>query len=201
MNYFKNNKIITLIVVLILVINITALATLLVMRFGEPKGPNRGPKGEDKQRTAHILKEELQFSDEQLDIFIQLEEAFLKKDEELRHKEAELKSQLIGSLLEEGVEVNADSNISLIAANVSEREKITFAFFTNLKELCTEEQKDSFHKLMGMFLRRLDPNHRPPKDGPEGQNPPGVHSERGHMPPHPQGKPGERPLPPPRKTK
>jgi hypothetical protein len=186
MNYFNKNKTISIILVLLLIINITALVTIFVQRHG-PIIATKPSKQDDIERTTHFLKNEFQFNDLQVKKFMDLQENYMLETEQYKQKIGDAKFKLYGNILENETSTNnPDQLYAIISNNTALIEKRTVKFLSELKSLCTEEQIDKYEMLMAQILMRISPEHRPPED------------HRG-PPPHRNGKPGERPLPPPHK--
>lgn len=183
MNYFNKNKTLSIIVILLLIINITALATIFIQQHG-PKRPSQPSKKEEIERTTRFLKGELQFDDVQVERFMDLQESYMKETETYKHKIADAKFKLYGSIRDEKEPTTSpDQLYAIISESTALIEKRTVKFLSELKSLCTEEQIKKYDMLMEQILMRINPEHRPPKNH---QGPP----------PH-NAKPGERPLPPP----
>ena len=187
MNYFTNKKLVTLAVILLVIINLSALTTIILQKHAPGKGHQ--PRQKDAiETTTHFLKTELQFSDEQVEGFILLQDKFLEENKILTQSIGELKHELYSSLFVEGSDLTLNTAIiEQIGKQTMLLEKSSYAYFQTIKDLCTEEQKESFDKLLGQILLKVNPQHQPPHDrkGP----PPPLHGE----------KPGERPLPPPKR--
>lgn len=192
MNYFNKNKTISLIVILLLVINITALVTIFAQRHELIK-PQPPSQKNDIERTTQFLKNELQFSNEQIDTFMILQKDFIEKNKIYQRSIGDLKFELYESLrLDQSIDTALI--LSKIANNSYLMEENSYKFFQKLKDLCNAEQSEKFDMLMIRIQMKINPNHRPPEDM-EGrpQNRPGHPDDRQGPPP---GKHGERPLPP-----
>lgn len=180
MNYFNKNKTISIIVVLLLIINITALVTIFVQRHG-PIRAAKPSKQEDIERTTHFLKNEFQFNDLQVEKFMALQENYMLEAEQYKKKISDAKFKLYGSIRDNvTTNKNTEQLYAIISENTSLVEKRTVQFLSELKSLCTEEQIDKYDMLMGRILMKINPDHRPPND-------------RQGPPPHHNAKPGDRP--------
>jgi Spy/CpxP family protein refolding chaperone len=189
MNYFTKKKWGTLAVILLVVINISAIITIFVQQHA-PGRPPQYQQGNALEATTHFLKTELQFSDDQVDVFIKLQDDFLKENEQYKRAIGNSKRKLYSALLLESADTTQNSaTLAEIAKNTIALEKNSYVYFQEVKNLCTAEQQKKFDMLMGMILRKINPDHRPP-DGNDRPLPPDHKNNRppDGPPPHPPGK-------------
>lgn len=178
MNYFKKNKVISILVIFLLIINITALLTMFIQghRSGKPS-----PENEIK-RTTRFLKEELQFDDNQVYRFVTLQEEFLAETQKYKKNIGDAKFELYEELLnEQAPKADKEKLYAIISENTLLMEKRAFKFMTDMKTICSEDQRSQYNMLMGQVLMKLNPEHRPPEGSKKRH--PGEH--RPEQPPRP----------------
>lgn len=148
------------------------LALLLTLLLGQKEGRQAGP--------SPYLEETLNFDQHQRQEFQELRTAHHQKMRALNEQVRALKDQLFENLAIENAPV--DSLTKEIGQRVAEIDKITFEHFSQVRELCNEEQKQIFDEKILSVIKQGRP------DGPGAGRPP--RGERG-------GPPHQMPPPPP----
>lgn len=193
MNYFSSRRFWIFVIVLLLVINITALVTIWLQRHPPQRRGGPPHMNDPAEATSFFLRKELGFTSEQVDQFLRLQKEFMDENGERRRAIGNLKRDLYGSLIDASANLSEnDRRITRIGREFAAIEKFTLQYFQKVKDLCTPEQRKKFDLLLGRILMRIDPIHQPPKDRSlpphpreGGQNPP---PREGRRPP-----PGGRP--------
>ena len=182
MNYFSNKTFWTFVIILLMVINITAMVTIWLQRHhpdgrGAPPQPHR-----PAEATAFFLKTELGFSEEQVGKFLRMQDDFLEQNGKRRRAIGNLKRDLYGSLIDSSVDSTLnDERIARVGREFAEIEKFALQYFQNVKNLCTPEQQKKFDILLGQILSRVEPGHHPPRGNdrpPPPDGPPPNHEGR-----------------------
>ncbi len=176
MNYFTKKRLLTLAVTLLIIMNVTSLLTVFVQRHVPPRLPAYKLPKDAREATTFFLKKELQFSDEQIKKYIQMQNKFLKENHQLKRQIGKIKKELFGSLIR-NKSVNEDELISNIGKLNSLIERKTFEHFEEVKNLCNEQQKKKYRMLIGQILMRIDPDHNQRR----GENQPPPHMRLNRM--------------------
>ena len=142
--------------------------------FGPPGGPPRMPNG--PRGPGMFIVRELNFDDKQKEAFDKLKEAHHAKAMEIQDSLHTLKGQLFDGI-PSGDMAKANAAADKIAAMQKQLEIVTFEHFKQVRELCNEEQKTKFDKIIGNVLEMLAPPPGPPMGphGPGGPPPPPEH--------------------------
>jgi len=154
------------------------LAFLLVVNgfflFNHLAKPDRkGPRG-----PGDFMVKELQFNEDQLHSFNELNGEHHRKMRLLSNDLRKLKDELFSKISVTSIDVNViDSLTTLIGKKEKEKETEIFNHFRNIQDICTKKQKEKFKMIIKDALHR---------GGDKGQRPPG------------SGRPNERRPPPPR---
>lgn len=133
---------------------------------------NKTPKEHPKR---NFLTEQLQFSKEQKNQFMILDEAHRKSMRGFDKLINQQKEVLFNSFQVENF--NIDSLTTKIGVLEGKKESEVYNFFKKVREICTKEQTDKFDEIIKKALKGRKPG--PPRDG--------------RKPPHKEGMP-----PPPR---
>jgi Spy/CpxP family protein refolding chaperone len=159
MDYFTNNKIFRWIVLLLFVINITALVTLALKGLNPPKPPlpppphHRGPMGSEFPDLNKFINDEMNFSDEQKKKFNEIRMNYFESSKPMMDKIRESKLKIIDELSKDNPDknlINAESeNVGKLQTEV---EKLNADFFISVYALGDEAQK----KTLQMFLKNLN---------------------------------------------
>lgn len=151
------------------------LWTKEILPPGEPAPPPR----EGHANFINFLREDLQFSDSQIQDYEQYRERHAVQTRELTNQIQDLKRELHNQIFKEHPNtIRADSLAEEIGKKQSQIEKITFAHFLDLKKLCGEEQQEKLHALLDEFHRKnsrqqqsTPPDRRRPEYPPPGEGP------------------------------
>ena len=144
----SSNKILTIAVVLLLLINIALVIFML-------QGKKRGDKAHAKPEPSEIMVKELNMNDQQLAEYKALKDEHMKNLRPLFDSVRAAKTAFFGLLKQ------ADASDSLIQAyghriseNQSAIDKLTFAHFKRLRTLFTPEQQPKFDEFIQKMMQR-----------------------------------------------
>ena len=202
MNFFDKNRILAIAVVALLIINIALLAFLWTNRPPKPPFPPDRERGEkmDKDRMQkdgrpedpgfdkkipapggpkEFLKHELNFTDKQNQDYEKLIEQHQSDIRAIREKMMKDRDNFWNGLsATKGDSVNISA--SIIGEDQKQLELVTFNHFKKVRDLCTDDQKKKFDKVINDALRMMAGPGGPPPGGPEHDGPP-----KGMPPPRP----------------
>ena len=146
----SNNKILTIAVVLLLIINI-ALVAFMVM--GKSKSTAKRPAG--KGDPAEMMAKELNMTEQQIKDHKQLKEDHFKNIKPLFDSVRVAKTAFFALLKDS---TTTDSMINLYSQRVSEKQsaidKLTFAHFRRVRNLFTAEQQPKFDEFVQKMMQR-----------------------------------------------
>ncbi len=149
-------------------------------------GEKNAPNGQE--RPEDFLVQELGFDASQNEQFLALGEAHHQRMKGLSEDIRGLKDELFKGLSDVSLKnVNTDSIAGLIGEKEAAKDLEVYRHFNLVQELCNDEQKEKFSKIIKDALRRGARDQGPP---------PGIGPD-GNRPPHPDGPDGDRPPPPP----
>ena len=192
MNYFTKQRLIALAIIALVVINISSIATIWMHKLQPFQRPIGVELPEDaREATIFFLKNELQFSDEQVEKYLEMQKNFLEENQQIQHQIGNTKRELYSSLIENR-KIDEKKLTARLGQLASLKEEKTYLHFSEVKALCTEKQEKKFGMLMAQIIMRIDPMHQPPAPG-NGQ---GSNHRPGQMPPpgqRPPHLPGQRP--------
>jgi Spy/CpxP family protein refolding chaperone len=172
MDYFSKKRLAFWGVALLVIMNISALATVWFQQHRPPE-LSRRPESErpepPQQRVRQFLKEELGLTEAQTAQFAEYQNRHFAHAREARDAIRNLKQELFHELSALAPDtVKAEKLAAAIGAKQSELEKMTFYHFLDLKRLCTPAQQTKLDALFGKLLRMLDSRPKPPP----GEGPP-----------------------------
>lgn len=164
----KRTKLLTAVVIVLLLLNITTLTVILMNKQGGTGRPM--PEGPRK-----MIIERLHFDDEQVKAFDVLVEEHRQQMRELREKIAKNKEAFYDQLKQDDTDTaTAYTQIASITRFEEEAERITFNHFKKVRALCNDEQKQQFDLVIRDILKNMTaPHERPhgPMDRPPGGPP------------------------------
>ena len=172
----------TIIIVLLILLNSLTIG-FMWMNHGSrhmpppPMGPpmmQRPPQG-GPGGPANFIIQELSFDDKQQAEFEKLKSDHHEKISSIRDSLHILKEQLFNGI-PSGNMAEAEKTASAIANLQKKLELVTYEHFWSVRQLCNEQQKTKFDKIVGRVLEMLAPPAPPmPPGGPEGPPPPPGH--------------------------
>ncbi len=176
MNDTKGYRIWQWAVLLLVLCNIGLILTLWLKP--QPGGPPKG--GGPKERVISSLK----FTDDQVKKYELLIEDHQRSMRKLKEQGAALRRVLFSGLNNSASPVKlADSLVSEIGNNQREIEIVTYNHFSQVRALCTDQQKQQFDKIIVDITRNMNggpDGHRPPPGEGRPDGPP--NGEAGRLP-------------------
>lgn len=192
MNKVKNNRNLISTIVLLALLNVTAL---FLLWYGNPSRQaqinNEKNIKQSNERIKNLLGNELGFDEEQINQFLKVRHDHKKRTSEIQDIIRQIKKQMLNVILQDNPPaVLSDSLVKLSLENMGKLDKLTFEHFLKIRKICKPEQLDKLKILLNDFYRKG------PEMGMDSGPPPHGSGEKGIHPPPPQG---ERPNgPPPR---
>jgi hypothetical protein len=182
MDVFKQNRYLTFIIILLVVLNLATLAMVWLGRPQRSAPPNKPVVPEREQaRMQQTLKDGLAFSDEQIERYMSLRQKYREEVRWLNDEIRRTKKQMFDEVLRDNPKPElSDSLLALTQRKQAEIERLTFQYFLDLKKLCRRNQQDKLKLIVDELFGGQ------PSDGGRG-NPPAPPDAR------PQSSPGERP--------
>lgn len=161
-------KLLTTLVIVLLLMNITTLAGIWRMmdwkHFRLMPPPPPSPK--------EFLIEKLGLNEEQQLVFEELREEHFNQMSSLRNEIRQEKEALYDLLKNPVIDTTASyKHFALIMSKEERLEKITFEHFRKLREVCNEEQQQHFDIIIDRVLQMV--MHGPPQHGPHQRELPG----------------------------
>jgi len=173
-NKNKNSRWMVAAVVLLVVLNISALALMWLKIGQKPEPPGSEFVRNNQNKVILFFKDELGLDDEQIELFLEHRKDHQVQSRKIRDDIQILKEEMLNELfLEQPDTARVARLIVAIGVHQMELEQLTFDHFANLKELCGEPQQERLQKLLKEFFQQ---QHRPR---------PGMPQPRGDRPPPP----------------
>lgn len=167
MDYFTKKRLAFWGVALLVIVNISALATVWFQQHRPWRGPEPGRRESPPQRVSQFLKQELALTEAQTRQFAELQNRHFTQARATRDAIRDLKDELFRELSAAAPDTaKAERLAAAIGARQSELEKMTFYHFLALKRLGTPAQQKKLEALFGELLRLLDPRRQQPGEGP-----------------------------------
>lgn len=190
MSIFTNNRLLSVITLLLLTANIATLGYLWMNRPGNVSMPPMPPRG---GQVFEFVTKELQLDSAQQLAYKKLRDEHQAGQRPLQDSIRKAKDDFFELLKQPSIaDTEMQQQSSKVAAAEQQLELFTFKHFQKLRALCTAAQQKKFDEIIQDVLRRMAPAKRP-----QGPPPPGI---RGGEPPPPgegDGPPGGMPPPPP----
>ncbi len=179
MDIFKQKNYLIVTVIILIILNFGILTMLWINKPEHPKMPNRPQdKPNEQEHIGSLLKEELSFTDEQIEKYLDLRKINREQMSELENEIRDLKRQMFNKVILENSELPiSDSLLSMILDKQGQIEKLTYQHFLDLNQLCDSEQQK---KLQLLIHRLLPPLGRGQESGP-----PPPHGELENRPQYP----------------
>lgn len=192
MSTVTNNRLLSVIILLLLTANIATLGYLWMHRPGNAQQPPMAPPG---GQVFEFITQELQLDSAQQKQYKSLREEHQVGQRPLQDSIRKAKDDFFELLKQPNLtDTEIQQQSSKVSAAEQQLELFTFKHFQKLRAICTAPQQKKFDEIIQDVLRRMAPAKRP-----QGPPPPGI---RGGMPPPPEGKgPGGEMPPPPRERK
>jgi hypothetical protein len=163
MNYFKNNKVLLLVIAALILVN---LGLLYYGFFGREKRRELMTMEERIKRTSEKLRNEVGFNDDQINKYLDLR----KKHFDSLHPKFEDLEKTKETFLNLVYQSNlSDSTIQAGSANICEKQRAIdeqmLRHFVSLRQLATEEQRPQLDSFLQKIIKRMTGGRpSPPKD-------------------------------------
>lgn len=169
MDVFKKNRNLVITIIVLVIVNIF---TLSLLWLGKPKPMNLRVDErveDDSLRILNMLKDKLEFSNEQAEQFMGLRLEHKDKTSKLGEEIMELRKEMFDKVMYADNSTLSDSLLNLSLEKQSQIEKLTFEHFLKVKQICTPEQQKKLFEMMSKLLGPPQHEGRPPgevSDGP-----------------------------------
>lgn len=155
MDIFKQNRYLSVVIVLLVILNLAALTMLWLGR------PDRQPPRferlnaiEEQNRISQMLKDELNFDKQQVDKYLKLRKDHSEKVRRLNEEMQRIKKQMFDEALKDIAQPElSDSLLAISQSKQAEIERLTYQHLLELKNLCKAEQKDKLKLLIHELFR------------------------------------------------
>jgi len=158
--YISTTNIIILALIVMVVLNLSALYMLWNTKAGTEKDftePGRRPPS-----PKSLIINKLDFSDTQIEAYEKLIKEHRRIVKQTIGDNRKLKKKLYGMLSLPITNTDVEELINEISGNEKTLEIATFEHFKKVRELCNEEQKEKFDKLIIRVINRMSFHKRPP---------------------------------------
>ncbi|MCK5076534.1 MAG: periplasmic heavy metal sensor [Calditrichia bacterium] len=175
MDIFTKNKLTTLLIVLLLILNISMIGIILFGHFNRPGMRPPGP-GPNSDNSFHFMTRELGLSEDQKEKFKQLRKEHFIITRDLNDNMRDIKRKITEELFKDNVDtVKVNRFLIDFGKTHEEFEREVFNHFLALKEACLPHQKqklqDLMHEIFPIDKRGMDDKHRrPPHLRPPGRS-------------------------------
>ncbi len=179
MNYFTNNRWLSVITLLLITANIVTLALLWTNKKNDRETVHAPHK--PVEQVFEFISEELRLDASQQGSYKKMREEHQAGVRPFQDSIRKAKDSFFGLLKEDNVaETKIQEYSKRIGDLEQQRDVFTFKHFQKLRSICNKEQQTKFDSIIQDVLRRMAGPKRP-----QGPPPPGMeHGER--MPPPPQ---------------
>ena len=151
MDVFKQRKNLIITIVFLVLLNLT---TLIFLWIGKPK---RDDLPRPRERVEKLLKDDLNFTDEQVNKFIELRQNHRENVGKLNREIMQLKKEMFDQVLINDYNVGlADSLLNISLEKQRKIEELTLQHFLGLKEICNKDQEKRLMKVMHRILPFLN---------------------------------------------
>ncbi len=180
MSYFNRNKWRAVAFLLLIVLNIATLTALWLLKDKRP-----GPPPVMQSGVVNFLAKELGFDSLQKQKLVVLYKEHQTKMQEVRKGNHEAKDAFFGLLQQHDIPDSVIQKAAKESAKYdSETDVLTFRHFQQIRNLCTDTQKEKFDGVIKQVLRMIAP---PPPGSQQGPPPPrngdGMHDDDRRPPP------------------
>lgn len=168
------------IIILLLIMNVSAIVTMLYHRTQEKKAEyvsgsyaEATQSAPSMQYSGRWFRDELQLTGEQMKEFTQFNPAFRQKVRSINIELAQKKQQMLDELAAEKNDTALLNSLSdSIGALHSELKKATYAYYLEFKRICTPGQQEKLHAIFNRMFEGEMPGG--PGKGMQGGRGPGM---------------------------
>lgn len=156
---FRNIKILSWLVVILLVTNLATVITVLYHNHSSPEiKSNRVETNVPGERRTRFFKEQLNLTDEQLVPFREANRGFNRRARGFTEDMSELREDMLLELFSDSASRSKLEKIARQIGDDHEQLKMTTCdFYLELKSICTDEQRE---KLAAIFQSLLNADER-----------------------------------------
>ena len=179
MDIFKQKRLLVILIFVLVLFNSGLLFLIWNQNTGSTKTDQiRKSPEEMREELKHILKKELDFSQEQIEEYLAVRFEHNRKIIRLRRLISETKREMFDKvLLENSEQTLSDSLLSVAMDSQAEIERLTYEHLIALKNICTPEQRGKLQQIIHQIVA-------PPPGEMSGDLPP--RGERRDGPPPPR---------------
>ena len=166
MNAFKKDNFNTILIVILIVMNLASLYFMFNHQgvfFNKPF-----PKHDEKkqEQSVKFLKKELKLTKSQVKEFNKLKKELRHHSKGNKDQIRQLQKSLFSNIGNE--DYNVERTVESISQNHKELEMITYNHFSALRDICNENQKKKFDKIILKIIREMmsHQNGRAPRKKP-----------------------------------
>ncbi|MDX1586155.1 MAG: periplasmic heavy metal sensor [Balneolaceae bacterium] len=137
-----------------LVLNIVVVAGIWILR------PGGGPpfrEGQSQFRVQRFIERELNLSEEQRNAFRELRKDHIRETRAYFRDIRQARGALFEALRNEESDVAVDSLTAVIGRKQQELEEALYDHFSELRNICNDEQKAKFDQIISRVMQRVDP--------------------------------------------
>ncbi len=169
MDIFSKKRLTTWTIIILVIMNLTALALVFFTMARKPLHLPPPSKTGDAESVRFFLKDELDFSEEQVLLFQKSAENHHKQSDAIRKDIHQIKREIIEELF---VPQPDEEKVSSIAENIGEKEaqlqKLLFSHFNDVQSILNQEQKEKFRVVIHDLLESIRPqgSQKAPGDRP-----------------------------------
>ncbi len=194
MDIFKQNRFLSLVVAVLVILNLATLGMLWMGRPRRPVPPSRPAAAEVRQAPEDRLLEELGFDDAQVEQYRRLTRLHRESMRTLNEEVRAIKKRMFdGVLAENPTPELSESLLAQAQAKQAEIEQRTYQYFLDLKKLCRPDQQQKLKLLLDEAFRGA------PEGRDEGRRQPPPGRDDGGPQPSPRRPPAPDREPPPRR--
>jgi Spy/CpxP family protein refolding chaperone len=168
MDIFTQKRFMTWTIIILVILNLSALATILFRELRKPPPPPPSPERRPEE-VQHFLERELNLSPEQAQQFEELRKQHHFQSRAVRDEIRRLRKEIMDELFKSSPDTTKVRKLSdEIGMKEAELVRILFYHFMDLESVCQPEQNGKFRALIQELLRMIAPPepHQPPGDKP-----------------------------------
>jgi periplasmic protein CpxP/Spy len=155
MDILQKNKLLTLLVTVLIIINIALIASFWIFNDKHENG-NPNKEKTEVNNIIDFFKIELAFNPAQSDSIEKLFKNYLVKSNEMREKIRRAHNEINNKVLKNINTYEVKNEFENLGNKKAELDKMSYEFFYDLRSLCNEEQKGKFDNLFKDIIRLIN---------------------------------------------
>src|ERR1017187_9111157 len=190
MNYFKENKIMTMLILLLVIMNISTVGFCWILwNKMEHQQSNTIGMNNPTPMQRSVIEDQLKLNAEQRQQFTELGEQHFASRKVIDDKINVLRNQILDMVKNDKPDTSLMNNLSAKIGDLETQKQLGIAkHFAALRKVCTNEQKEKFDVWINDVVKLIGPQGPPPRNGNGPPHPPDDHHRRPFPPPdHQQG--------------